>query len=277
MFSTYRPLRLSEFVADFWQYEGYVGPRARELILPSGTLELVFNLRDDELGIYDSRCLDRFRRFSGAVVSGPYAGCFASDAAEEVAVIGVHFKPGGAFPFLGVPASQLADAHVDLSELWGPGAGALRQRLLASDAALRFRALEEVLTGRVTGESRRHRSVMGALRAFDARGQNRVGQLAASIGVSERRLLDVFRAEVGLTPKMIGRISRFQKALTALHPDSAPDWAQLACTCGYFDQSHLIRDFLEFSGLSPEAYRRRWLRLYAAGAQLKRNHLPVHV
>src|SRR6185312_1414852 len=277
MFSSYRSAPLSEFVEDFWHYEGYVAPRARELILPSGTFELVLNLRANELRIYDPRHLERFRRFSGAIVSGPYAGCFASDAAEEVAVMGVHFKPGGAFPFLAVPASELADAHLDLSELWGTDAEALRLRLLASDAALRFRALEEVLTGRVTGESRRHRSVIGALRAFDARGQNRVGPLAASIGVSERRLLDVFRAEVGLTPKMMGRILRFQKALTALHPDSAPDWAQLACRCGYFDQSHLIRDFLEFSGLSPEEYRRRWLRLYQAGAQLKRNHLPVHV
>ncbi len=82
--SSYRPGRLSDFIEDFWLYDGYVAPHARELILPRGTFEVVFNLRDDELRIYDPRRFDRFRRFSGAIVSGPYAGCFASDAAEEV-------------------------------------------------------------------------------------------------------------------------------------------------------------------------------------------------
>ncbi|HXR91218.1 MAG TPA: helix-turn-helix domain-containing protein [Steroidobacteraceae bacterium] len=276
MFSSYRSAPLSEFVEDFWHYEGYVAPRARELILPSGTFELVLNLRANELRIYDPRHLERFRRFSGAIVSGPYAGCFASDAAQEVAVMGVHFKPGGAFPFLPLPAEELVDTHVDLSELWGKEAEALRERLLGSNPQERFHVLEAMLTRRMTADTRRHRAVIGALRAFGSCGRSPVARLAANIGVSERRLLDVFRSEVGLTPKMFGRISRFQGALTALHPSDAADWAQLACVCGYFDQSHLIRDFLEFSGLSPEQYQRQRLRLQRAGAQLKRNHLPVH-
>jgi len=275
MFSSYRPVILSDFIEDLWFYEGYVPPHSRELILPSGTFELVFNLRDDELRIYEPRRLDRFRRFSGAIVSGPYAGCFASDAAEEVSVLGIHFQPGGAFPFLGLPAAELAGTHLDLSELWGPAAASLRERLIAAKATSRFHVLEDVLTRRVMGASRRHRAVLGAVGIFNRRSRNRIAHVAANIGVSERRLLDVFRAQVGLTPKMFGRVSRFQQALTALHPESAADWARLACTCGYFDQSHLIRDFLEFSGLSPEAYQRQRLRLHQAGAQLKRNHLPV--
>lgn len=275
MFSSYRPVLLSEFIEDFWHYEGYVGPRPRELILPSGTFELVLNLRADELRIYDPRCLEQFRRFSGAIVSGPYAGCFASDAAQEVAVMGVHFRPGGAFPFLALPASELVDTHIDLSELWGSEAGALRERLLGSNRQERFHVLEEMLARRLPADSQRHRAVVGALRAFGSRARNPIGRLAASIGVSERRLLDVFRTEVGLRPKMFGRVSRFQAALAALHPSNPADWAELACMCGYFDQSHLIRDFLEFSGLTPEEYQRQRLRLHQAGAQLKRNHLPV--
>ncbi len=272
----YRPSRFSGFIEDFWLYDGYVAPSSRELILPSGTFELVLNLRADELRIYDARRLEQFRRFSGAIVSGPYAGCFASDAADEVSVLGVHFKPGGAAPFLGLPAAELADSHVDLAELWGRNAGLLRERLVASNPERRFQVLEEVLVQYVRGASQRHRVVIGALAPLGCGSAKRIADLAPQIGISERRLLEVFRAEVGLTPKMVGRICRFQRALTRIRPDASHDWAQLASDCGYFDQSHLIRDFLDFSGLSPVAYQRQRLRLVQAGAQLKRNHLPVH-
>src|SRR5262245_40282058 len=117
LFRTYRPRPpLRDVIEDFWLYRDYAGDHLRERILPSGTVELVFNLHDDELRIYgpDDRC----RRFSGALVSGPYAGSFMSDTAEEAAIMGVHFKPGGAAAVLGLPVDQLADAHLDLTAIW---------------------------------------------------------------------------------------------------------------------------------------------------------------
>src|SRR5918998_6059331 len=110
---------LLDFVEDFWLYDGYTPPHSNERILPSGTLELVVNLREDELRIYDAVRPGRCRRFPGAVVSGAYGGFFVSDTAEEASIMGVHFRPGGAFPFLGLPAGELYEAHVDLETLWG--------------------------------------------------------------------------------------------------------------------------------------------------------------
>ena len=75
---------------------------------------------------------------------------FAPDTAEEAFIIGVHFKPGGAFPFLGLPAGDLADTHVDLETLWGPSAGRLRERLCeARTSAERFQLLQEALLSRL--------------------------------------------------------------------------------------------------------------------------------
>jgi Domain of unknown function (DUF6597) len=88
------PLNL--FVADFWLYENYTTDlHAKERILPSGTIEMVFNLHADELRIYDPVHHDRYQRYSGALVSGPYQRCFVTDTAEENSVMGVHFKPAG--------------------------------------------------------------------------------------------------------------------------------------------------------------------------------------
>jgi hypothetical protein len=72
---------------------------------------------DPATDTHDAAHPDRCNRFSGALVSGAYGGFFVIDTAEEVSIIGVHFKPGGAFPFLGLPAGELADAHVNLETL----------------------------------------------------------------------------------------------------------------------------------------------------------------
>jgi len=112
---------ISDFVENFWAY-GFDSVCLRERIFPSGTFELVFNLRDDEIRIYKDARSNGFQRYSGAVISGPYAGPFITDTALESCVIGVHFKPGGAFPFLGVDADELHDRDIDLGVIWGRAA-----------------------------------------------------------------------------------------------------------------------------------------------------------
>jgi AraC-like DNA-binding protein len=80
----------------------------------------------------------------------------------------------------------------------------------------------------------------------------------------------VFAAQVGLPPKLFCRILRFQQARSMADQIERLDWAQLASTCGYFDQSHLINDFQEFSGFSPTEYLRR----HQPDGRLKSNHVP---
>ncbi len=124
IFNFYKPKPpLSKFVDNFWLYEGHEAEHKTERILPTGTLELVINLRQNELRFYDGERSENCSCFSGAIVSGACRRGFAPDTAEEIFIIGAHFKPGGAFPFLGRPAGDLADTHVDLETLWGPSAG----------------------------------------------------------------------------------------------------------------------------------------------------------
>ena len=274
----YQPsVPLSAFVEDFWLYDGYVSAHARERILPCGTFELVFNLREDELRIYGSAPSGHCRRFSGAVVSGPYAGYFGSDAVEEISVMGVHFRPGGAFPFLGIPAGELADTHVDLAAVWKGSASSLRAQLAeTASVAGRFRLLEQALIEHLFRPLAHHPAVAAALDAFRQPAvPARTGELASAVNLSERRFIDVFRAEVGMTPKVFSRVQRFQRVLAAAHADTSADWAELAFAYGYCDQSHLIRDFLQFSGVSPADYVRRLNALRSQGAHTKPNHLAL--
>jgi hypothetical protein len=113
IFNFYKPKPpLSKFVDNFWLYEGQEAGQETERILPTGTLELVINLRHNELRFDDAD--ENRSRFSGAIVSGAHGRGFAPDTVEEAFVIGVHFKPGGAFP-----CRRRAGAHLRASTASG--------------------------------------------------------------------------------------------------------------------------------------------------------------
>jgi len=267
---------LSNFVDSFWLYEGPGATQQTERILPTGTLELAINLRQNELRFYDPERPYNRSRLSGAVVSGAHGSGFAPESVEEVIIIGVHFKPGGAFPFLGLPAGDLADTHADLEALWGPSASRLRERLReASTSAERFQLLQEALLSRLCPGVEKHYAVSTALDMF---GKNHakptVREAAKYLGLSQRRFIQIFKDEVGMTPKLFSRIQRFQQTRTFIQQNPFPDWTTLALDFGYFDQSHFIREFLEFSGLSPTDYIARRKRFIEHTTHVKRNHVP---
>lgn len=278
-FLSYRPGRpLSDFVENFWLCDGYASPHLRERIFPSGTFGLVFNLRDGDLRIYTSRHPDRCTHLPGAVVSGPYRGYFITDRTAEASVMAVSFKPGGAFPFLGLAADELLDTHASFQDIWGRAALEIRERVSAERTpARRFRILQDALLSRLVPRPEHHPAVLSALDYF-RRNPSRpiVGNVAREIGLSNRRFIDVFDFQVGVKPKLFLRIQRFQRVLRKVHLLPVVDWAELALKQGYFDQSHLIRDFVAFSGISPADYLRRLHDLRKDGTHpIKFNHLPL--
>src|SRR5215470_938565 len=190
IFNFYKPKPpLSKFVDNFWLYEGHNPEHKTERILPTGTLELAINLRQNELRFYDAERRENCSRFSGAVVSGAHGRGFTP--AEETFIIGVHFKPGGAFPFLGLPAGDLTDTHVDLETLWGPSAGRLRERLCeARTSAERFQLLQETLLGLLWHGVEQHYAVSAALEIFGKdQARPRVREAAKYLGLSQRDIL----------------------------------------------------------------------------------------
>jgi AraC-like DNA-binding protein len=262
---------LDAFVENIW-FVNDTPAHAMERIIPSGTVELVINLREDEIRLYRSASSADSTRLSGAVVSGPYASYFVIDTRQHAAIMGVHFKPGRAHPFLGgLSVGELADSHVNLAEIWGPSARELRERLCRADTpAERTAIVECALLARLCRSPEGHGAVPLALHSLTtADAAVTVGRLPRRLGLSYRRFIEVFRAEVGMTPKLYARVQRFQRALATARTRPRADWARLALRWGYSDQSHLIRDFHAFCGFAPN----QCLRQFAAPA--KENHLPL--
>jgi AraC-like DNA-binding protein len=235
---------LSDFVELLWLFE--VAPsHTQERVLPTGTVELVINLGDRASVGFD------------ALVAGPHTRYFVLDTSQPISIIGAHFRPGGAFPFLALPLDELRNQHVLLDVLLGARAGELRERLLAVQCPeARLWLLERILGAWLRDGRAGHAMVGHALAAFEG-GARRIGEVVEEIGFSSRRFIRLFSDEVGLTPKSFCRVRRFQRTVARLHGARSVDWAETALACGYYDQAHMIHDFRDFSGLSPSSYLSR--------------------
>ena len=273
LYLSYRPgPPLNEFIDYFWLIQGGQTPRL-EKILPCGMTELVVNLKNNEICIHDPEQPEHYRRFSGAVFSGTYSRSFICNALQHEAIMGVHFKPGGAFPFLDTDASELTNAHANLADLWGRSGVELRERLCtAATPQQRFQLMERVLRSRLHHHTTSQLQMKIALNLF-AMGAL-VRDVSRELGYAQRRFIQMFNSNVGLTPKMFCRIRRFQQARLLAEKLETPDWAELAVACGYFDQSHLIKDFQEFSGSTPRTYS---VQQHHKDARLKDNHVPLRL
>src|SRR5688572_20513961 len=141
----YRPAApLSAFIDQFWYVRGCDPDRSRQRALPTGSVDLTFNLAADELRVF-ANAADRVGMTSdGAVVHGAQSKYFVLDARRDIHVIGVHFRPGGGAALLGVNAQELTDRHVALSDIWGERASTLREQLLeAATPAAKFALLQQ--------------------------------------------------------------------------------------------------------------------------------------
>lgn len=260
---------LDAFVETLWVFKSAAPSHAKERALPDGCAALIINLREDETRIYDREDFSLRKRFNGSVLVGPQTEFCIIDTAEQMDVAGIHFKPGGAYPFFAPPLHDLRGDHLPLDTLWGGFARELRERLLeAATADQRLRLMEQALLARLRLPVECHPAVNFALRQFQAAPHvTRIADVTERTGLSSRHFIDLFNRQVGLTPKLFCRIHRFQRALRRIASSATVEWPEVALDSGYFDQAHFIHDFRAFSGINPSGYQgtRPW----------HANHVPL--
>ncbi|GHO45648.1 helix-turn-helix domain-containing protein [Ktedonospora formicarum] len=260
---------LAAFIEAFWLSDGPVSLPTRERCLPDGSMAVIINLGHDLLRASHQARAGIFQSFHGGVFSGASSHSSIIDMSTMGTTVSIQFKPGGARPFLPLPALEAANQTIELSTLWGAEAADLREQLQAViTPERRVRILERFLLAHVNWERMPHLSVAFALAQFQPGYRRRaVSDVTEQIGMSPKRFIHLFREAVGLTPKVYCRVLRFQEVLRLLEEERPISWADLALDCGYFDQAHFIHDFQNFSGLTPSAYLEN-RRTY-------RNHIPL--
>ncbi len=241
---------LAPYVLEFWQYEmPAYPPHLPNQIYPSGVVILRFDISEHAVGAV----------LYGPSISPRMRGLFFAN----VRVFGVALRPGRASSVLGLPISDLRDLRVQLDALWPGPVRELRERLWeASSFEARVRRLGEFLRGRI----RRHQTSAevgfhDAFRSMLLTAEVDASKRAAG-PVSARSLRRHFDRYVGLGPKEMSRVLRFQGVLGALVRQRPIRLSDLALRAGYSDQAHLVRDFASLIGAPPARFASYLSRLH---------------
>jgi AraC-like DNA-binding protein len=187
-------------------------------------------------------------------IVGPLTGALAEVLAPGTTIVGLRLRPGAAAGVLGLPASELVDLTIEAEDAWGSTA------LAAGTGEDALAALQRHVAGRIVGGAAPDPLVAEAVRQLRWSTDD-VGSLTSSLHISERQLRRRFQAAIGLAPKPLHRMLRFQRFVSlaqhAIAHGKAPTQdgiARLAAEAGYADQPHLNRECLRLTGASPGAY-----------------------
>ena len=240
------PLNL--FVECFWTLEAeHAAGSSPERVLPDGCAEIILNF-GDRFQQHKTGNIELQPRF---FLVGQITGPLSISPTGIVKLIGIRFHPGGTRPFLKLPMHQITNRYVnlaDIPEYFPPGWINPLEDAPSLSAAIR--KLESVLLSKIQRTNADLSSLALARRIIHERGLASVNAIANDAGISARQLERKFLRDVGVGPKVLGRILRFQQVFRAISQEN-PSWARVALECGYYDQAHLIRDFREFSATTP--------------------------
>jgi AraC-like DNA-binding protein len=170
----------------------------------------------------------------------------------------VNFTLLGAYRFLNITMSDIANRVIDLGELLGDAeADRLADQLQdAGDWPGRFDAMDHFLLQRLRQGRPMSPDVAWALKTLQAsRGARSIGALSRDLSCSRKTLIQRFHAQIGLSPKAVANILRFAHAVERIRAADEESWADLAVDCGYYDQAHFNRDFRRFSGRTPREFQ----------------------
>jgi AraC-like DNA-binding protein len=250
-----RPALAAE-VSQLWHVEGDIHYQ-RDRILPHPGSTLLINLGPTQYRI-EPGSPERRIAFDDIWLSGIQQKPLDTEAPHGCVLFGIAFRAAGLRPWLHINADQCADHVLPLAGLLGDSVLDLRQRLLDCPTALaRFGIVEDWLVARLNERYQASSLVRWTLsRIESAHGNISIEELARYAGVSRKALNERFHREVGLGSKALARIVRFRHATRYLGATYPTSWAEVAAGCGYYDQSHMIRDFHAFSGMAPGDFQR---------------------
>jgi AraC-like DNA-binding protein len=252
LLASWAPPDLAHIVETMWYFDGRLTHR-RERIFPHCGLELIIHLGD----VYREVDAHGATAYSIACVTGQLLESIVIEAPPaRSCVLGIRLRPAGAFALFGRPVHDLTGNTVDLNDVARGAAAELADRCTAAaDAVARLRIAAEWMRTRMTPDRHPDAAVEWATaRIRQTHGRIPIARLQEKTGWSKTRFTSTFREQVGVPPKVLARIARFQHALGQVRVNARP-LADIAHACGYYDQAHLNAEFRAFCGFSPGEYR----------------------
>jgi AraC-like DNA-binding protein len=250
--------RLKQYVKCYYYYESSSAVAFEDTVFPSGSMEIIFNLGS---GHWQTAVGNDFQNTPPVELWGQITQPLAIRSIGSNTMMGIRFLPHGAALFLdgNAKADDFNNQVIDYRDVAGRQAAALHQRLLETNKERERIALIETFLLTTLEDRSKKRSqnlnivndVMHELRRQEP--EENINTIASRYGISSRYLQKLFLQYTGLTPKLYSKIHRFQHSLRLVTKNESP-LTSIAYDCGYFDQSHFIREFKSFTGRTPSGY-----------------------
>jgi len=252
------PADLQPFIDSFWYAENS-GPSSEtspwQYCLATGLVEIIIHISPPytHTGIIAGKKGDFPESFLGGIHAGPVifkmkGGC---------GMFGISCKPEMFITLFNLPIGELADDYTDLRSAFGKSADELTERI--QDAPSNENRVKEAIDffrKKAASPAQQDRYYYSEALQFIrmGTGQHSVDEVCGKVFVGKRQLQRVFQENIGISPKMYGRIVRFKSAYDYVQHHPEATWTEISHHFGYSDQSHFIKDFKEFTGENPTSF-----------------------
>ncbi len=244
---------LSTFVKSIIYYKGYSGHTAYEKLLPDGNSQLIIEL-DGNQRVLKKPNDQPDLAFKNAWITGIQTKPCIYESEQNATTVCIQFKSGGLSAFLGIPGSEFVDTMVDAVDILGSEIIQFRERLADQfNAEEIFTLANQFLANKILQHNTPDRLFSFLTKKLC---HENVGpaHLSRQVGYSQKQLIQIFKNRIGISPKKYQRIYRFNKALSLLTNREIPNYSDISFRCHFYDQSHFIHEFRNFSGYSPTQY-----------------------
>ena len=245
---------LEAFVKCYWTLElPKEFPPEKQRILPDGCMEMIFEYGDE---------YKQYRRDGSffiqpkCMVFGQITEPLEIEATGETGIFAVRFHPEGFIPFATIPIVEMENRPVPLAELFASDADQLETAILSAQTIEeRIEIVERFLMERlVSAESIDRIAKASSKLLLELNGQLSVNELSDQLNVNRRQLERKFTSAIGLSPKQLSKIIRLQATLKMIANNQFTSLTEIAYEGNYYDQAHFIKDFKEFTGVSPKQF-----------------------
>ena len=255
-YNTYQPdNRLAKQVKFYWTLENKDtdAPHGRERIFPDGCIELIFNFGDRFMK-FDSDTEWHIQPLS--FIHGQLKTYFELQATGRIGIFSARFHPAGLQPFIDFDVDTFTGNTLTVQQVWGSDGEELEQHMQACTThEQRIALLENFLLQKRQALKVDNAPVEYCVDAMlKAIGDVSIDRLAEELRISKRQLERRFTAAVGISPKLLARIIRFQNILQLIENKEFKSFTSVAYEGGFYDQAHFIKDFKDFTGLNPKQY-----------------------
>lgn len=261
-YQVYSPIQeLQPFVKCFWTLEDDgIEQAVKQRVLPDGCMEMIFHYGDLYRQYFeDGSSIIQPKSF----VFGQITSYIEIEPTGVTGLVAARFLPDGLTPFLEIPVSSLENKAVNISNVFGKKGKELEVKVIASNNnAERIKLIETFLLSRLVDPQTINTVTKNCVDIiFRSQGQLDVVELAGKLKINRRNMERKFVSAIGLSPKQLSRVVRLQATLKMLEQKNFSSLTSLAYENGYYDQSHFIKDFKEFTGISPKLFFSENLKL----------------